>query len=424
MLIRAAVCYAFFAFFVSLYSVNESRHIVLPVPPRQPGQRSVVELATAPLETVRIGIVGLGIRGLQALRRLERIPGAQVTALCDVNDTQLAQAQQEMPGASAFTDWRQLCASERVNLVYICTDWQHHVEVALEAMDHGKHVAVEVPAAGTLEQIWALVDKAEQTRLHCMMLENSVYDFFERVVLEMARAGVFGEIVHAEGAYLHKLDFNKEVWRREYNRGHRGDVYPTHGIGPVCQALGIHRTDKLQTLVSLDTASFTGKALTGDAAFANADQTTTLLRTQNGKTILIEHNVMTPRPYSRMYQLVGTLGYAAKYPVPQICLLEDGKERIYEGAQLDALMAPYVSAGLPEPLKAVAREVDAKHEGMDLLMDYRLIQALRGGRPLDMDVYDLAEWCALAPLSALSLEAGGAPVHFPDFTRASARSGK
>ena len=404
--------------------MNDSRHIVLPVPPRQKGQRSVVGLTAAPLETVRIGIVGLGIRGLQALRRLERIPGAQVTALCDVNAAQLAPAQQEMPGASAFTDWKTLCANTSVDLVYICTDWQHHVEVALEAMDHGKHVAVEVPAAGTLEDIWALIDKAEQTRLHCMMLENSVYDFFERVVLEMARAGVFGEIVHAEGAYLHKLDFNKEVWRREYNRGHRGDVYPTHGIGPVCQALGIHRTDKLQTLVSLDTASFTGKALTGDAAFANADQTNTLLRTVGGKTILIEHNVMTPRPYSRMYQLVGTQGYAAKYPVPQICLLENGEERIFEGAQLDALMAPYVPAGLPEPLKAVAREVDAKHEGMDLLMDYRLIQALREGRPLDMDVYDLAEWCALAPLSALSLEAGGVPVAYPDFTRASARSGK
>ena len=397
--------------------MNDSRHIVLPVPPRQRGQRSVVGLATAPLETVRIGIVGLGIRGLQALRRLARIHGAQVTALCDVNAQQLMLARQEMPDASVFTDWKELCAQAGTDLIYICTDWQHHVPVALEAMEHGKHVAVEVPAAGTLEDIWALVDKAEQTRLHCMMLENSVYDHFERTVLEMARAGVFGEIVHAEGAYLHRLDFSKEVWRREYNREHRGDVYPTHGIGPVCQALGIHRTDWFQTLVSLDTASFTGKAITGDVSFVNADQTNTLLRTAGGKTILIEHNVMTPRPYSRMYQLVGTQGYAAKYPVPQICLLEDGEEKIYEGAELEALMALYAPAGLPEDLQEAAREVDAKHEGMDLLMDYRLVQALREGRPLDMDVYDLAEWCALAPLSALSLEAGGMPVAFPDFTR-------
>lgn len=405
--------------------MNDSRHIVLPVPPRKPGQRDVLGLTAAPMETVRIGIVGLGIRGLQAVRRLRHIPGAQITAFCDVNASQLVQAQQEVPEASAFMDWKAFCADTRIDLVYICTDWSHHVPVALKAMDCGKHVAVEVPAAGTLEDIWALVDKAEQTRLHCMMLENAVYDHFERVALEMARAGVFGTIIHAEGAYLHKLDFGKEVWRRDYNRSHRGDVYPTHGIGPVCQALGIHRTDKLTTLVSLDTGAFSGRALTGDAAFANADQTNTLLKTANGKTILIEHNVMTPRPYSRMYQLVGTQGYAAKYPVPQICLLTaDGEEKIYEGQELEALMAPYSPAGLPKSLKAIAREVDAKHEGMDLLMDYRLVQALREGRPLDMDVYDLAEWCALAPLSALSLEAGGAPVVFPDFTRTSARSGK
>jgi predicted dehydrogenase len=285
-------------------------------------------------------------------------------------------------------------------------------------------VAVEVPAAGTLEDIWALVDKAEQTRLHCMMLENSVYDHFERVALEMARQGVFGEIVHAEGAYLHRLDFDQELWRKEYNRTHRGDVYPTHGIGPVCQALGIHRTDRMQTLVSLDTGAFTGRAITGDASFANADQTNTLLKTAGGKTILIEHNVMTPRPYSRMYQLVGTQGYAAKYPVPQICLLQDGEEVIYEGERLKSLMAPYDTGGLPPELLPAVQEVDAKHEGMDLLMDYRLVLALREGRPLDMDVYDLAEWCALAPLSLLSVENGGAPVEFPDFTRVSARSGR
>lgn len=398
--------------------MDSNRHIVLPVPARRPGQSNVVALCSKPLETVHIGIVGLGIRGLQALRRLSHIPGAQVSALCDVNAAQLERARQEAPAASAHTDWKALCSCPGVDLVYICTDWQHHVPVALEAMDRGKHVAVEVPAAGTLEDIWALVDKAEQTRLHCMMLENAVYDHFERVALEMARAGVFGEIVHAEGAYLHRLDFDREAWRREYNRLHRGDVYPTHGIGPVCQALGIHRTDKIRTLVSLDTGAFTGKALTGDAAFANADQTNTLLKTRNGKTVLIEHNVMTPRPYSRMYQLVGTQGYVAKYPVPKICLLtEDGGEKIYEGEELETLMAPYVPEGLPESLRAIIPEVDAKHEGMDLLMDYRMVQALREGRPLDMDVYDLAEWCALAPLSAISLEHGGVPVEFPDFTR-------
>ena len=396
----------------------QTAHIQTAVPPRKKGQRSVVGLTAAPMETVRIGIVGLGIRGRQALKRLAHIPGAQVTAVCDINAKALSQVAGGLPGVTATPDWKTLCALERLDLVYICTDWQHHVPVALEAMDRGKHVAVEVPAANTLEDIWALVDKAEQTRLHCMMLENSVYDHFEQMALAMARAGVFGKIIHAEGAYLHRIDFDKERWRLDFNHHHRGDVYPTHGIGPVCQALGIHRTDRLQTLISMDTAPVTGEALTSDASFANADQTNTLLRTEKGCTILLEHNVMTPRPYSRMYQLVGTAGYVAKYPVPQVCLLSaQGEETLYEGAELERLMAPYAPEALPEAFLPVIKEVDAKHDGMDFLMDYRLIQALRSGKPLDMDVYDLAEWCCVAPLSRLSLENGCAPVAVPDFTR-------
>ncbi len=373
---------------------------------------NVIGLKAPALETVRIGIVGLGVRGRQALDRLLVVPGARVTAVCDVNPARL----EGLPG-TAFTDWKALCRWDQVDLVYICTDWRSHTPIALESMDCGKHVAVEVPAAGTLEEIWALVRKAEQTRLHCMMLENAVYDRFEQVTLAMARAGVFGDIVHVEGAYLHRLDFNLERWRLQYNREHRGDLYPTHGFGPVCQVLGIHRGDRLTTLVSMDGASFTGKALTGDEHFANADQTCTLLRTQKGKTLLIEHNIMTPRPYSRMYQVVGTAGYAAKYPVPQVCLLSAGGEEIlFEGAKLEALQAQYAPVGIPPELRETALAVDGKHGGMDYLMDYRLVQALRKGEALDMDVYDLAEWCALAPLSALSLEMGCAPVAFPDFT--------
>ena len=389
-------------------------HIIqTPEPPRKPGQRDVLGLTAPAMQSVRIAVVGLGVRGQQAVQRLSRIPGARITVLCDTNPAVDVQAGE----AIRLTDWHQACAHPEVDLVYICTDWSHHVPVALEAMDHGKHVAIEVPAAQDLDQIWALVDKAEQTRRHCMMLENAVYDRFERLTLEMARAGVFGDIIHTEGAYHHRLDFDRERWRLQYNRSHRGDIYPTHGIGPVCQVLGIHRTDWLHTLVAMDTAALTGAAITGDPAFANADQTTTLLKTCQGRTILLEHNVMTPRPYSRMYQVVGTKGYAAKYPVPQVCLLENGEERIYEGAALEALMAPYAPVGLPEELQAIALEVDVKHCGMDFLMDYRLVQALRSGAPLDMDVYDLAEWCAIAPLSRLSLENGGAPVAVPDFTR-------
>lgn len=388
--------------------------IQTPVPSRNPGQRDVLGLTAPPMETVRIAVIGLGVRGRQAVTRLSHIPGSRISVLCDINPT----ANLTVDGAVCITDWREACSSPDVDLIYICTDWASHVPVALEAMDNGKHVAIEVPAAHTLEDIWALVDKAEQKRLHCMMLENSVYDSFERTAIQMARAGVFGEVVHAEGAYLHRIDFSLEPWRLEYNRAHRGDVYPTHGFGPVCQALSIHRTDHLQTLVSMDSAAHTGKALSADSSFANADQTTTLIRTSEGRTILLEHNVMTPRPYSRMFQIVGTSGYIAKYPVPQVCLLDpDGHEHIYEGEELETLMAGYAPEGIPEELREVALEVDARHGGMDYLMDWRLINALQQGLPLDMDVYDLAEWCAVAPLSSLSLSHGSAPVSFPDFIR-------
>ena len=387
--------------------MSRKTHISIPVPVRPRGQHNVLGLKAGPMESVRIGIVGLGIRGQQALQRLSRVPGASVDLLCDTDPSRLPD------GVPSVTDWHAACRAP-LDLIYICTDWSHHVPVALEAMDCGKHVAIEVPAAQELEQIWALVNKAEQTRLHCMMLENAVYDDFENTTRAMAEAGVFGELVHAEGAYLHRIDFAKEQWRIAYNRTQRGDIYPTHGFGPVCRALGIHRQDRLATLVSMDTAPFTGASL--DSPFANGDQTCTLLKTTGGRTVLLEHNIMTPRPYSRMYQLVGSRGYAAKYPVPQICLLENGQEHLYQGEELEALMAPYRPAWLPPELEAVARESD-KHGGMDYIMDYRLVQALRSGAPLDMDVYDLAEWCAVAPLSRISLEAGSQPVEFPDFTR-------
>lgn len=185
-------------------------------------------------------------------------------------------------------------------------------------MENGKHVAIEVPAATSLDEIWALVNTSEKTRKHCMMLENCVYDFFELNTLNMAQQGLFGEILHTEGSYIHNLkEFWGEYWnnwRLDFNKEHRGDVYPTHGLGPACQLLDIHRGDKINTLVAMDTKAVTGpelvKEATGSApeSFANGDHTMTMMRTENGKTIHIQHDVMNPRPYSRMYQLTGTKG--------------------------------------------------------------------------------------------------------------------
>ena len=311
------------------------------VPARPAGQENVIGLRTEPLETVRIGVVGLGMRGGDAVERLTYVPGAVITALCDVVPERVAESQavlakRGMPAAKEYTGaedaYKALCQQEDLDLVYICTDWSHHVPVALCAMENGKHAAVEVPAAGTLEDIWALINTSERTRKHCIMLENCCYDFFELSTLAMVQAGAIGEPIHAEGSYQHNLDpFWKaywDNWRLKENQQHRGDLYPTHGLGPVCQVLNIHRGDRMKTLVAMDTEPFNGAKMSEklygkpDATFAAGDQTTTLIRTEKGKTILVEHDVMTPRPYSRMYQIVGTDGYAAKYPVSMLCFRE------------------------------------------------------------------------------------------------------
>ena len=418
---------------------NADKAIRTKVPARPAGQSDVIGLTAEPLETVRIGVVGLGMRGSDAVERLSVVPGAVVTAICDLLPERVeasADALEKM-GKPAPTgtytgselSWKGLCEQEDVDLVYICTDWLNHYPIAMYAMECGKHVAVEVPAALDLEEIWGLINQSEKTRKHCMMLENCVYDFFEMTTLEMARRGLFGEVIHVEGAYCHNLDpYWDEYWnnwRLDYNQKNRGDVYPTHGLGPVCQLLDIHRSDRMKTLVAMDTKSFNGirkaeEKRGGECTeFANGDETSTLIRTEKGKTILIEHDVMTPRPYSRMYQVVGTEGYASKYPVKQYCFRDaenPKKEKTITGDELAALQEECRPALLTPEFEALAKEVGG-HGGMDFIMDYRLVYCLRNGLPLDMDVYDLAEWCSIAPLSRLSLKHGSMPVEVPDFTR-------
>ncbi len=418
------------------------------VPERPAGQTDVLQLTAPALDTVRVAFVGLGMRGPGAVERFTHIPGTKIVALCDVVPENVDASQQilrraGLPEAAAYsgndTVYKELCRRDDIDLVYIATDWVHHVPVAVYAMEHGKHTAIEVPSATSLNDIWLLINTSERTRRHCMQLENCCYDFFELTALNMAQHGLFGEILHAEGAYLHNLDPYWEEywnnWRMDFNETHRGDVYPTHGFGPIAQALNLHRGDRMKTLVAMDTKTVNGPAhikensgRTADG-FKNGDQTTTMISTENGATILLEHSVMTPRPYSRMYQLVGTKGYAGKYPVEQLCfkpsqidakLLPEGAESesevMIDGTAKQQLMEQYRSPILTPDLEETAKTVGG-HGGMDFIMDYRLVYCLRNGLPLDMDVYDLAEWCCVSELSAISLENGSAPVEVPDFTR-------
>ena len=419
--------------------------IVFDEPQRIEGQKSVLQFTVDPIENVRIGFIGLGMRGYDAVDRITYIDGVTVVALCDIEPDRVESVQTNilegrgLPRAAAYTGreaWKELCERDDIDLVYICTNWQTHVPMAVYAMQQGKHVAVEVPAATSIEECWQLVNVAEQTQRHCMMLENCCYDFFELTALNMAQQGMFGELIHGEGAYIHNLEpfwhEYYENWRLEFNQNHSGDVYPTHGLGPLCQAFNIHRGDRMKTLVSMGTPSYNGKKIAKEMMnvddFANGDMTTTMIQTEKGKTLLIEHDVYTYRPYNRLYQLTGTEGFANKYPIEGFTLLEDKLPAgfLAEGQHLNphALVPAEVRDKImKEYLHPIAVEIEEKakevggHGGMDFVMDYRLIYCLHNGLPLDQDVYDAAEWSCLGELTAASIANGGMPVQMPDFTR-------
>ena len=426
---------------------GKSRVIKTAVPERPAGQADMVAYAAPAIDTVRVGFIGLGMRGPGAVERFIHIPGTKIVALCDLLPENVTKCQKMLekaglPAAAEYTDaedaWKELCERDDIDLVYIATDWKHHAKMGIYAMEQGKHTAIEVPSAMTLDEIWTLIDTSERTRKHCMQLENCVYDFFEMNTLNMAQQGLFGEVLHVEGSYIHNLKdfwpYYWNNWRLDYNHENRGDVYATHGMGPACQLLDMHRGDRMTTLVAMDTKAVCApdyiEQTTGVRPddFKNGDHTMTMIRTANGKTIHIQHDVVTPRPYSRMYQLTGTKGFANKYPVQGYALepeqVASSEMPDHENLSSHGFLSPEQQATLTEKyMHPIIREVGdfarkvGGHGGMDFIMDYRMIYCLRNGLPLDMDVYDMAEWCCLAPLTALSIENDSAPVEVPDFTR-------
>ena len=429
--------------------------IVIDTPERPAGQEHVLGLAVAPIKTVRIGFVGLGMRGPSAVIRFCQIPGVEIVALCDYEEGR-AEAQQVhlrnagLAPAAIYhgeTGYEALCKRPDIDLVYIATDWNHHFPVAKCAMENGKHAAIEVPSAMNLEQCWDLINLSEKTRMHCFILENCCYDDYEMKSLLMAQDGVFGEVIRAEGAYIHELspfwkhywkdpednDKDNLHWRMKYNMENRGDLYATHGLGPVAQCMDIHRGDRFTTLIAMDTESFAGKEWvknhTGNEPkeFRNGDHTTTLMRTAKGKVVEIQHNVMTPQPYNRLFKLTGTKGYATKYPTEEFAIAGDAlkgtnapkMDNINAHGFLNAEQKKALLEKYHHPIldKYAEKGRHLGHGGMDFVMDSRLVYCLQHGLPLDMDVYDMAEWCALAELGAISMDNNCAAVTFPDFTR-------
>ncbi|MDO5471666.1 MAG: Gfo/Idh/MocA family oxidoreductase [Akkermansia sp.] len=430
--------------------------LVVESPARPEGQQHVIGLKTPALKTVRVAFVGLGMRGTSAIPRFTHIPGVEIVALCDYVKERAEKCQKTLRQAGlapasiyyGAKGYEELCKRPDIDLVYIATDWDHHFPVAKAALENGKHAAIEVPSAMNLQQCWELVNLSEKHRKHCMILENCCYDWFELDSLNMAQQGVLGEVLYAKGAYIHNLDEfwdeywvnpendpDKLGWRMKYNMENRGDVYATHGLGPVAQVMNIHRGDRFKTLVAMDTKSVHGREYvekkTGKPCpnFRNGDHTTTLMRTENGKVVEIQHNVMNPQPYNRLFQLVGTRGFANKYPIEGFAI--DASQLAAKGAapKIDDLSS---HSFMPEEeMKALREryrhpiikkfgdmaEKVGGHGGMDFFMDVRMVYCLQHGLPLDMDVYDLAEWCCLAELGSLSMDNGNCAVSFPDFTR-------
>jgi len=402
--------------------------------------------AAPALPKVRIGVIGLGDRGSGAVERLSYIDGVEIKALGDLRKVAVEESQKYLAGigrtaAQEFYGddniWKKLIELPDLDLIYICTPWVWHTQMAVYAMENGKHTACEVPIARTVDEAWQLVETSERTRKHCMMLENCCYDFFELLTLNMARQGMFGDIIHGEGAYIHNLmgyNFKKPLddkqadgaytgmWRLKENATRNGNLYPTHGLGPICQVMNINRGDKMEYLTSMSTLDFTmglkEKELVSKDAFYSewkdskfrGNMNTTLVRTTLGKTIMIQHDVSSTQPYSRIHLVKGTAGMAVKYPKELIALGEDWSD--------DAKMNELVEKYTPEIVKRVgetAKKVGG-HGGMDFIMDWRLIDCLRNGLPLDQNVYDGALWSSIAPLSEWSVANRSQSIDVPDFT--------
>jgi hypothetical protein len=387
---------------------------------------SVLELRCEPIPLVRIGLIGLGQRGMKTLERYAFIADAEIRYIVDLSVDKIEEANKKLfesgrPKAKALLGekaWVDLCKVDDVDLIYICTEWDSHCEMAVTAMNNGKHVAVEVPAARTIDECWLLIDTAERTRRHLFMTENCCYDHFALTTLEMHKQNRLGEITHCEGAYIHDLrdvfgltpDHNSSnstrLWMEKNCNEHAGNPYPTHGIGPIGWLLGLHRGDRMKYLVSLTSGNST---ISEKISRVNS----TLIQTEKGISILLQLDVTTPRPYSRLQTVCATLGYVQKYPIPVIQTADfphalTGDEALAE--------ADKYSNNIASKLWKKGHELGVPNE-MNFTMDSRLIYCLHHGLPLDIDAYDAAEWSCIAELSRQSALKGSIPVEIPDFTR-------
>ncbi len=410
-------------------------------PPKAIGA-SAAGLTAEPLDSVRIGMIGVGDRGMQHLDKLVQFKHAQIIAIADPHAPAADKARKFCTGAGRDApaiyadgdhDYQRLLQRDDIDAVWISTPWRWHCPQGVDAMSAGKHAFIEVPMALTVDELWKLVDTSEKTRKHCMMMENVNYGRDELLALNLCRRGVLGDLTHGEAAYIHDLRYQmKEIdrgtgsWRTGYHTQENGNLYPTHGLGPVAQYMNTDRTDdRFDSIVSMSSPALGRQKFAKDnfppdhprnqAKYISGDMSTSLIKTHLGRTVMVQWDTATPRPYSRLNLIQGTNGVFTGFPTR---LAIEGRGSYHEWTQGDGMQAVYDE--FEHPLwKRIGDSATRAggHGGMDYAMTFRIIECLRKGLPLDQNVYEGASWSAVRPLSAWSVAHGGKPIKFPDFTR-------
>lgn len=418
--------------------------------PLNPEGQYMGGFAAPKIDTVRLAYIGVGARGGTHMAFAANLPNTEVVAISDLFEDnvekwkrkaeEIGQGERHLNvktyhGAEDL--WISMLEEVRPDAVFIATNWNNHAPMAIKAMEMGAHAFVEVPLAVTLEELWDIVDTSERTGKHCMMMENVNYSRDELMFLNMCRQGVVGDILHGEASYIHELRWQMEEvergtgsWRTFHYARRNGNLYPTHGLGPVAQYMNLGRTeDTFKSLVSFSTPAM-GRQLYAGANYpedhqwnqldyTGGDLNTSIIKTQLGRTIMVQWDETSPRPYSRLNLIQGTKGTLAGFPTR--VALEGGVEGLTEdhhrwvqGEDLQILYERY-----DHPLYKRLNEATSNsgHGGMDGMMMYRIIECLQQGLPLDQNVYEGAFWSAVAPLSEASVANDGTPQYFPDFTR-------
>ena len=418
--------------------------------------------ALKPMKKVRVAIIGVGVRGRAALRRIAGLPGTEIAAIADLFqdrvDSEVRWLKNAKKPAPAFAiagpeGYKRICDSDKVDVVYNVTPWHLHEPIARYAMERGKVALNEVPGALNIDECWSLVETSERMRVPCMMLENCCYGEEEMLMLNMVKQGLFGEITHGEAAYIHDqrlLQFGgryhtmdgaqdpikagRPGWTLDFYSKYPGNHYPTHGLGPVAKYMDINRGDAFDFLVSVESkaASYSHYAKSSftdwrkDVNVKMGDINTSIIKTKQGRTILLELDACTPRPYSRLNLVSGTKGMAMGYPDFRVAFEDkagDGRAHGFKNAaETQALRNKY-----RHPIWKAAGEIAKKvggHGGMDFIMDLRWTYCLQNGIPLDTDVYDLAAWSSMVDLTRRSVNNNSRPIDCVDFTRGAWRTAK